>query len=360
MAVLATASHRTSAGSMAGVHPSVCPECWIRTDTKNHRVRVSNAAREGEPIMKFFRDECAQATVMMAMSIFCLCGMAGMAVDVGTLFRTKRVLQAAADAGAVSGAAEYRYGGLTAARAAAKAATAQNGESDTFNGVTVAVNNPASAGSHTGPGTVEVIVTQAAPTYFMKIFNLTSMNVSARAVAGLGAASGCIYTLDTSGTDVGMTGSGTLSMPDCGIVVDSGFEQCLEPYRKCVHRSRLDWHRGRLTPKPGRAPSAPPRLPDWLPSFDPLSWLTAPNFDTSTCLAGSPLSLAAVLRRLGPSVAGGTVCYNGLSHNRKQNAHNDTRSLRHQWERSRSPGRERSDGSGVTIYLAPPERCRLR
>jgi hypothetical protein len=55
----------------------------------------------------------------------------------------------------------------------------------------------------------------------MKLFRVSSMTVSARAVGGLGPASACIYALDTSGTDIGMSSSSNLSMPNCGIVVNS-------------------------------------------------------------------------------------------------------------------------------------------
>src|ERR1019366_208628 len=175
--------------------------------------------------MKLFRDERGQTTILMGLCIFSLCGMAGMAVDVGTLFRAKRVLQTAADAGAIAGAAEINYTDVTTA---VQNATAQNGVTNGSGGYTVAVNFPPTSGPHSGKsGYVEVIVSQAAPTYFMKLFHLTSMKVSARSVAGNGPASGCIYTLDTSGTDIGMTGSGTLSMPDCGIVVDSASSNAL-------------------------------------------------------------------------------------------------------------------------------------
>jgi Flp pilus assembly protein TadG len=296
---------------MAGVHSSACLECRIRTDTKNHRARISNAAREGEPVMKFFRDECAQATVMMAMSIFCLCGMAGFAVDVGTMFKAKRMLQTAADAGAIAAIAEYRYGGLTAARAAAKAATAQNGESDTFNGVTVAVNNPVTDGSHTGSGYVEVVVTQAAPTYFMKVFHLSSMNVSARAVAGFGPASGCIYALDTSGIDIGMTGTSDLSMPNCGIVVNSGSSNAINLTGGATITADSVGVVGNVS-QTARTSISPTPVTGVAPAFDPLSYISAPDFNTSSCL-GDPGITGNRTTTIGPSVAGGTVCYTGLS-----------------------------------------------
>jgi Flp pilus assembly protein TadG len=274
--------------------------------------------------------------------------MAGMAVDVGTLFRAKRLVQTAADAGAVAGAAEYKYGDW---KAAAKAAATQNGETDGANGVTITVNSPASAGSHTGTGTVEVIVTQAAPTYFMKLFNLSSMNVSGRAVAGLGAASGCIYTLDTSGTDVGMTGSGTLSMPDCGIVVDSASNNALSLVGSAdivaqsigIVGNYTETGSGSISPKPvtGLAPVA-----------DPLSYLQAPTYLSSSCLA-DPHFTGTNANTIGPAIPGGTICYNGLSMTGSGSLTMQPGVYVINGSFSET-GSGSISGSGVTIYLAPP------
>ena len=233
--------------------------------------------------------------------------MAGFAVDVGTLFRAKRNIQTAADAAAISGAAEINYGDW---KAAAKAAATQNGITDGSGGATVTVNNPPASGSHASG--VEVIITVSEPTYFMKVFNLASMNVSARAVAGLGAASGCIYTLDTSGTDVGLSGSGALSMPSCGIVVNSASSKAVSISGSSsitaqsvgIVGSFSDSSSGNITPTP---------ITGVAPSSDPLSFLTPPSFTSSSCHPDPHINGGTAT--LGPSISGGTVCYNGISIN---------------------------------------------
>ena len=166
--------------------------------------------------MNLLRDERGQTTWLMGLCIMSLVGMSGLAVDAGMMFRAKRVLQAAADAGAIAGAAEVNYGDVSSA---VKAATAQNGVTYGSPGTTMAINNGPASGPYAGnSGYVEVLITKSQPTFFMKIFHLSSMNVGARSVAGLGAGGGCIFTLDPSGTDIGMTGSGELDMPDCSIL----------------------------------------------------------------------------------------------------------------------------------------------
>jgi len=237
--------------------------------------------------------------------------MAGLAVDVGTLFRAKRILQTAADAGAIAGTAELYYNDW---ESAAKAAAAQNGVTDGTNGYTVVAHNPPQSGAHTtSTKFVEVIATQAAPTFFMKLFHITSMNVSARAVSGNGPGSSCIFTLDASGNDIGLSGSGDLNMPDCGILVNSASSNALTISNNAnltaqsigIVGSYTGGTSGNLNPTPitGVAPGA-----------DPLAFLPKPSFSTSSCLSDphpNPGGGASV--SLGPTVAGGTICYNGLS-----------------------------------------------
>jgi hypothetical protein len=55
----------------------------------------------------------------------------------------------------------------------------------------------------------------------MKIFKFASQTVAVRAVATTGVSKGCIYTLDSSGSDISVTGNANLSVPNCGIVDDS-------------------------------------------------------------------------------------------------------------------------------------------
>jgi len=165
--------------------------------------------------MKLLRDQRGQAAVLMAVSIVCVCGLAGMAVDVGMMFRAKRVLQIAADAGAISGAAELNYGDATSA---AKAATDQNGLTDGANGVTVTVNNPPLAGPSAGKsGYVEVTVSQPQPTYFMRLFRWNSMTVKARAVASVLPSRSCVATLGTVSPGISVTNGAHLTLPGCSI-----------------------------------------------------------------------------------------------------------------------------------------------
>ncbi len=172
------------------------------------------------------RNERGQAMVFILLCMTCLLGFVSFGVDVGILLRAKRAMQQAADAGAISGAAELKYGTW---QSAAQAATAQNGVTNGSGGATVTVNNPPTNGPYTGLANyVEVIVTEPQSVFFMRIFNRSSVAVSGRAVATLGSNQGCIYTMGTSGTDLSVTGNANISVTQCSILDDSASKNAVD------------------------------------------------------------------------------------------------------------------------------------
>jgi uncharacterized membrane protein len=72
-----------------------------------------------------------QTFLLVSIALVVLIGVADLAVDVGDLWTTRRLMQSAADSGAVAGADELTLGGnSTAITAAAKDATSHNGCTD--------------------------------------------------------------------------------------------------------------------------------------------------------------------------------------------------------------------------------------
>jgi uncharacterized membrane protein len=176
--------------------------------------------------MKNLKGESGQVLPMAALCIGLLMGFMALAIDVGLLYRAKRNMQIAADAGAVDGAAELAVGDISAA---GNAGAALNGFANGVNGATVTVNNPPLSGAYAGTKNyVEVIVSQSEPVFFMKVFGFGAVNVSARAVATDVPSPTCIYTLSSasagsSDSPVGgvyVTGSADLNLPSCGIIDD--------------------------------------------------------------------------------------------------------------------------------------------
>ncbi len=178
-----------------------------------------------EETVKGMKDESGQVIIVTAFSLVAILASVGLAVDVGTMYRARRVLQSAADAGAIAAAVELPYGDATAA---AQADAASNGITNGSNGATVTVNNPPLSGPNAGNSAyVEVIASQSESLFFMRALGKTSATVSARAVATLSPSQNCIYTLGTSGTDILINGSDTLTAPNCGIIDDSSYSQAL-------------------------------------------------------------------------------------------------------------------------------------
>jgi Flp pilus assembly protein TadG len=254
-------------------------------------------------LKKRLHEETGQVLVVTALCITVLLGLVAFAADVGVMLRAKRVMQTAADSAALAGAAEINFGDVIAA---AQADAVQN-------------NVPASAvtvnlGPQNGPNKnklnyVEVIVSQSQPTFFMKMFNFSSLNVGARAVATAVPTSNCIYTLGTSGTDISMTGSGNLSISNCSILIDStDANDALDLTGSGTITAMSIGIVGGFTAPPGHITPTP--VTGMSAVSDPLS-LTPPTF--SSCNAGISFTGSTPHTVTGPSTPGGIICYNGFS-----------------------------------------------
>ena len=263
--------------------------------------------------IKILRDESGQVMILTVLCVTCLLGVVAMAVDVGIMLHTKRALQTAADSAAIAGAAEIINNDVTAA---AIADAEENGVTNGVNGATVAVHNPPLYGPHAGSpntGYVEVIVSQQEPTFFMKAFGRNAMTVSARAVATTVPSPGCVYTLNTTGTDISLTGSGSLTISNCGIIDDSSSTSSALQLTGSGSISAQSigivggynvTGSGTLTPNPpSTGITAVP---------NPLSSLSPPSLTGMTCLP-NPNFTGSSAQTLGPATPGGTVCYNGIS-----------------------------------------------
>lgn len=261
---------------------------------------------------EFLRDERGQTLVLVALSITCVLGILGFGTDVGVLLRDRRRIQVAADSAAIAGAGEIRYATIDSktVSTAARTAASQNGFTHGSNGVVVTVNdaNGPLTGPHTGDTNyVEVFVQMAAPTYFMRVFGLTSVTVNARSVAGLGNVpnSTCGFILDSaaSGSLQGQGNSNTTF--NCGVIVNSNSSSAIG----------VTGGAGTITANSiavvggsaGGSISPAPRT-GVAPISDPLGFLSLPNTSSLFCSAPTGGTLTGTI---GPSTVGGTVCYSG-------------------------------------------------
>lgn len=298
---------------------------------------------------KMLRGESGQVLVIAALCMTCLMGFVALSVDVGLMLRAKRVLQTAADSAAIAGAAEIISGTVTAA---ARADAAQNGVTNGANGATVQVNNPPLNGPHTGPanaGYVEVIVTQTQPTFFMRVFNRNTMDVTARAVATSVPSPNCIYTLGTTGIDVDLTGSGSMSLPNCSILDNSSSGNALNLTGSGSITAKSIGIVGNFN-KTGSGTITPnPPTTGISAVSDPLASLSPPTFSAGSCLA-DPKFTGSKANTVGPAVPGGTICYTGFT-NTGSGSVTFNPGLYIINGNFSSTGSGNLSGSGVTFYL---------
>ncbi len=174
--------------------------------------------------MKILRQEEGQTLVLTALCMTAMLGFLALAIDVGVLFHSKRSMQTAADAAAISAAQDYMFNqSTTTAQAAGKSASAVNGYTDASSGVTVTINLPPTSGPNAGSsGFAEAIVTQPVGTAFMGMFGKSSISVTARAVAATPTnGSACIWLMAPSGNGLSVKGNYDIEAPGCGIYVNS-------------------------------------------------------------------------------------------------------------------------------------------
>lgn len=242
--------------------------------------------------MKRFKNESGQAVIVVALCMTVLLGFMALAMDVGLLFKAKRNMQAAADAAAIAGALDYKYNGSSSsARTAACTAAAANGVSGTCtpnsqcsgtSSTTICINNPPLNGAHQASGFIEAIVVEPAPTFFMKLFNFNSVNVKARAVVGSGINAGCIWALSTSGKDITLTGSGSITAQNCEIYDNSNASNALSLTGSgSVTAKQIGIVGGYSVTGSGSISPNPPTTGIG-PAADPLN-LTPPTIPTGTC-----------------------------------------------------------------------------
>jgi Flp pilus assembly protein TadG len=222
--------------------------------------------------MRFWKDEGGQMVPMVAVSLTTLMGFMALAVDVGILFHVRREVQIVADAAATAGAVDFRYNASQAsATTAAKAVAAVNGVTDGSHGDVVSVTFP----TDTRYGwSVQAVVNVPNPTFFMKLFQINMVTVTASAVAGPGASPGCIWTLGTAGTEVG--GSGNLSASGCQIYDDSNDTRAIDAGGSIMAAKVgvTGGSSGSVSPTP---------ITGMTPVSDPLWSLVAPAIPTGVC-----------------------------------------------------------------------------
>ena len=167
------------------------------------------------------RERRGAMLVFIAISMVTLLGFLAMTLDVGAGNRQRRIAQTAADAGAIGGGTEIFRTQYDSVITSATNEAIRNG----FLVGEITVNYPPSVDADVYAGNtqyVEVLINRTIPTIFGSIFSVASMNVAARAVAGVGSYSlNCIYSLDPSGPGALVVENGGELNTNCGVAVNS-------------------------------------------------------------------------------------------------------------------------------------------
>ena len=166
--------------------------------------------------------------VFVAIAMVTMMGFLALTIDVGSGGRNRRIAQTAADAGAVGGAAEIKKKNWGLISGAALAEAVRNG----FDASEVTVNYPPATGPHAGDNAyVEVLIDRTIPSIFGSFFNVSSMNIHTRAVAGTGAHTlNCLFTLDPSGAQALEVTNGSELTTNCGITINSTDPNALDTH----------------------------------------------------------------------------------------------------------------------------------
>jgi Flp pilus assembly protein TadG len=265
--------------------------------------------------MKNLRDERGQTVVFVAVFMGLLAlGFVAFALDVGVLFREKRMAQSAAQAAAVAAAEEVGYGNTANKQAVANAMAKLNGFDTTLasNPATVTLTTPAS-GNFTGSIYVQATVSMPIHTTFLGAFahGMVTMPVSATAIAGGGVSSQtCVC---TNGT-ITMSGASKLIATGCGIFDNSSSSSSIAVSggstltAASFASAATGWSltgSGNIINIPtadifsGVQTSCSPTLP------------AVPTYTVSSCIT-DPGS-AGGTHTFGPSSASGVICYKGLT-----------------------------------------------
>ena len=183
-------------------------------DKRNHTGRMNTNNK-----MAVAASARGQAMVLICVLLIALMGMIAVVTEFSFMQHQRNMMQTAADSAAMAGSEELAYGDQVAA---GKADAATNGYTDGASSVTVAINNLPSTGPNAGNSAyVEATVRSPQPTYFLRVLGVSTMTVSARAVAYEGNGPNCIYVLNPSASGAFSANGNVTVNSGCGLLVDS-------------------------------------------------------------------------------------------------------------------------------------------
>ena len=194
--------------------------------------------------MRMLKDERGTILILTAFCLTMLLSCLAIAIDIGNLFLIQRQLQTLADSAAMAGALEASTCGGTnncaVIQTAATTALTESGSpaptlflqcaAASGAGLLLTINNGPCALGASDPNNlnaayVEAVVTKQVPTYFARIFRVTTVTISARAEAGKSSPPGpCLNITGAAGQTLTLNGGAKITDgagSNCGVNVNS-------------------------------------------------------------------------------------------------------------------------------------------
>ena len=215
-----------------------------------------------------------QVMVLVCVSLIAIVGMIAVVTDFSFLQHQRNMMQTAADSAAMAGSEELAYGDQVVA---GKADAASNGYTDGASSVTVAINNPPSTGPNAANSAyVEAIVTKPEPTYFLRVLGVSTVSVSARAVAYEGNGPNCIYVLNPTASGAFSANGNVTVASGCGLLVNSNSSSGLTAVGNVTITAPTIGVVGNYTATGGASLTPTPKI-GVIAASDPLAYLQAPT-----------------------------------------------------------------------------------
>ncbi|MGH7779773.1 MAG: pilus assembly protein TadG-related protein [Candidatus Binataceae bacterium] len=234
------------------------------------------------------KNQRGQVIVLATAAMVVLIGFVGVVVDVGNLYTTRRKMQTAADAAAIAAANVLLTSDSSGYSNAATDVAGFNGFTNSSNGVTVTVSSPTSCPNASGEQCVQVNVSQAVPTYFLRVLGYSTMNVSTQAIAGGTNNPACIYALDPSDSQslsIGATSSSAFTFKaSCGAIVNSNSSSGLYLNGAGTFTTTGTGVAGNQVYSHGAVRMTPTPVTNVIPALDPLASLPPPTYSGCTQL----------------------------------------------------------------------------
>lgn len=206
----------------------------------------------------------------------------GLAMDTGYMEYQRRLLQNATDAASLGALCEKQRGQTDWAQAGTSDA-ALNGFTNGANSVVVTIQNPPVAGAYNGITTaIQAGISKTAPTFFMPLVNIRTVNLSTAAVSQPGQQlTFCMYALNPSNSRTWQMGGGGSATIGCGLMVNSSSSSALNLDGGAALTANSISVVGNYS-NGGNANLSPTPKTGVTPVTDPLAGVTQPSFSSCT------------------------------------------------------------------------------